>query len=111
MIGYLTREEEKIIKQFKKQLLQEYPGQIISIIVYGSKARGDHQPESDIDVLVIVKKDDWNFFDAIRRRGYELDADIDYKMSIQVMTQQKFEYLQENGFQFIQNILRDAVKA
>lgn len=111
MIGYLTGEEEKIIKQFKKQLLQEYPGQIVSVIVYGSKARGDHQPESDIDVLVIVKKDDWKFFDAIRRRGYELDAEIDYKMSIQVMSQRKFEYLHDNGFQFIHNVLRDAVTA
>ena len=111
MIGYLTREEEKIIKQFKKQLIQEYPGQIVSVIVYGSKARGDHQPESDIDVLVIVKNDDWKFFNVIRKIGYELDEKIDYKLSIQVMTQQKFEYLQENGFQFIQNVLRDAVKA
>ena len=39
---------------FQKALLEAFPGQIRRIILYGSHARGDPAPDSDVDVLVVV---------------------------------------------------------
>jgi hypothetical protein len=36
---------------------------------------------------------------------------IDYRLSIQVMSEAKIEYMREKNFQFAQNIFRDAVSA
>ena len=67
--------------------------------------------ESDIDVLVIAKESDWKFADKVRKIGYALDEEIDYRLSIQVMSAAKIAYLREKNFQFAQNIFRDAVSA
>lgn len=79
--------------------------------MYGSKARGDFHGDSDIDVLVIAKDSDWKFADKVREIGYAMDADIDYRLSIQVMSEEKVHYLRENNFQFALNVFRDAVSA
>jgi predicted nucleotidyltransferase len=39
---------------FQRTLLDAYSGQIRRIILYGSYARGDAAPDSDVDVMVVV---------------------------------------------------------
>ena len=111
MLGSLSEKEEQVIKQFKQELVERFPDKVVTVLVYGSKARGDYHDESDIDVLVITKESDWKFTDKIREIGYALDEEIDYRLSIQVMSEEKVAYLRENNFQFAQNIFRDAVSA
>ena len=111
MIGSLSEKEEQVIKQFKQELIARFPEKIVTVLVYGSKARGDYHDESDIDVLVISKESDWKFTDRVREIGYALDEEIDYRLSIQVMSEEKIAYLRDNNFQFAQNIFRDSVSA
>jgi predicted nucleotidyltransferase len=40
--------------------------------LFGSKARGDDKPDSDIDMLVIVASDDWH----IRDKVYDVATDM-----------------------------------
>ena len=43
--------------QIIKKIIQEAVGESLSkIILFGSRARGDNRPDSDYDLLVIVKK-------------------------------------------------------
>ena len=109
MLGNLSRSEEKVVLDFKQRLLALFPGKIQGILLYGSKARGNDHQESDIDILVISSDDDWRLSDAIRRVGYELDGDIGYKLSIQVISRDRLHYLKEHRFQFAENIFSDAV--
>lgn len=111
MRGSLSEKEEQVIKKFKQELVERFPDKVVSVFVYGSKARGDYHEESDIDVLVIAKESDWKFADKVREIGYALDEEIDYRLSIQVMSEKKIAYLRDKNFQFAQNIFRDAVSA
>jgi len=111
MLGSLSEKEEQVIKKFKQELVERFPDKVVTVLVYGSKARGDYHDESDIDVLVIANKSDWKFADKVRQIGYALDEEIDYRLSIQVMSEAKITYLRENNFQFAQSIFRDAVSA
>jgi hypothetical protein len=45
----LKDNERKALRELKERLLKKYPG--VEIILYGSKARGDFDKESDIDLL------------------------------------------------------------
>ncbi len=52
----LQPDELLAVEEFKERLLAELPGQVKDIILFGSKARGDAHPGSDIDLLVIVDR-------------------------------------------------------
>lgn len=45
---------ENALADFQRRLLEMFPGQIKQLILYGSYARGEAQPDSDVDVMVIV---------------------------------------------------------
>ena len=49
----LKDNERKALHELKERLLKKYPE--VEIILYGSKARGDFDKESDIDLLILVK--------------------------------------------------------
>ena len=39
--------------------------EILSIRLFGSKARGDFEADSDLDVLVLATHDEWQFRQAV----------------------------------------------
>ena len=109
MKGALTREEEHLLAEFGQRIRAAFPGQIVDVMLFGSRARGDQTAESDIDIAVITRDLDWRLADEIRNIGYELDETIDYRFSIVVLPQARMRYLQEHDFQFLRNLSSDAV--
>ena len=49
----LDAETERAARVFLKRLEGKYP--VVDAILYGSRARGDHTPDSDADIAVILK--------------------------------------------------------
>ncbi|MDR4509314.1 MAG: nucleotidyltransferase domain-containing protein [Candidatus Brocadiaceae bacterium] len=105
----LSQKEREIIERFKQIISKKFPDEIVEVLVFGSKARGDATKESDIDVLVITSSNNWKRGDEIREIGYGLDDEIDYKLSIQVISQEHFDYLKQNNFQFIKSIKNESI--
>ena len=109
MIGNLTEEEERILLEFKREIHNIFPDKILGVLLYGSKARGDDRADSDIDIIVITRVNDWRLGDNIRKIGYSLDEPLDYRFSIQVIAEARIKYIQENNFQFAKNFLNDGI--
>ncbi|HRN27876.1 MAG: DUF433 domain-containing protein [Ignavibacteriaceae bacterium] len=65
----LLWETKIILSLVKKELKQLYSDNLVEIILYGSYARGDYNANSDIDLLVILKK--------IESIGKEIDRIVD----------------------------------
>jgi len=53
----LPRKVKAALADFQRRLLELFPGEISQLILYGSYARGEATPASDVDVMVVVK---WN---------------------------------------------------
>ena len=70
------------------------------MITYGSKARGDDHPDSDLDVLLIVKNEAAHLKRQWRRIGYALAATSDAVPSILAYTQDERETRRERGAPF-----------
>lgn len=104
----LTRQEKSALNQFKTQLKQVLSAQLMEIRLFGSKARGDDRPDSDIDLLVIVATDDWH----IRDKVYDVATDIllqrDVCISPKVISKNRFEQLCKEGTSFMSNVSKDA---
>ncbi|MCD6569744.1 MAG: nucleotidyltransferase domain-containing protein [Deltaproteobacteria bacterium] len=105
----LTTKEKEIIEKFKRRIEDRFPDEILKILVFGSKARGDATEKSDIDIIVVTSSDDWRKGDEIREIGYGLDEEINYKLSIQVIPESHISYLKHNNFQFIKNIEAEGI--
>ena len=50
----LTRKSRLSLAEFQKRALALFPDQISQMILFGSYARGEATPDSDLDVMVVV---------------------------------------------------------
>lgn len=50
-------ENNKILADLKKHLIQNYNGSINEIVFFGSHASGKSTPDSDYDVLIVLEND------------------------------------------------------
>ena len=105
----LTKKERGVIEEFKRRVEGQFPGELVSMLVFGSKARGDATEESDIDVIVISRSDDKKLAKDIRYTGYDLEIEHGVILSTQVYSEKHINYLRNIPTQFIQNVDREAV--
>ena len=105
----LTADEQAWLDAYCQTLKEQYPGIVNRMVIYGSKARGDDHPDSDLDVLLIVKNDAGHLKRQLRRIGYELAATSEAVPSILAYTQDEWESRRESGAPFQQAVERDAV--
>jgi len=78
MLGYLNSLEEKAIGELKKKLTDMLADKLYKIILYGSKARGDYDRESDIDLLVVVNNLDLPTSEIISSIVYDIELKSHY---------------------------------
>ena len=49
----MNPQEKEILKEFREKVTERFPSS--QVILFGSRARGDAGPQSDADVVVILK--------------------------------------------------------
>lgn len=101
--------EKPIIEEFKRRIEQRFPGELIRLVLFGSKARGDATPESDVDLLVVIRSENWRLGDEIRGVGYALELEHGVVLSIQVISLDHYERLRASGTQFFQVLEQEGV--
>ncbi|MCP2519535.1 nucleotidyltransferase domain-containing protein [Candidatus Aminicenantes bacterium AC-708-M15] len=73
----LSEKEKDALRELKKKLSKIFPN--IEIIIFGSKARGDFEPESDIDLLILI---DNEVDTTIEEKINEVIYDIELKYNV-----------------------------
>lgn len=105
----LSEDEQKAIKAFKYRLLDKYPKEIKDLRLFGSKARGDSHPESDIDLLIIVERRTEEIDDFI----IELVCDVlnEFGVYLETVTYEKnsFESDLRMQYPFLLNVDRESI--
>jgi len=105
----LSTKEKLALAQFKAGLKQTLSGRLVELKLFGSKARGDDQPDSDMDVLVIVASDDWHIRDTVYDVATDMLLQMDVCISPKVISKKKFDQLCREGTSFVHNVSRDAI--
>ncbi len=105
----LSAKEKRIIEEFKKKIEETFPGELASVTVFGSKARGDATKESDLDLLVVIHSEDWKLGDRIRDLGYALELKYGIVLSIQIMSPKHIEKLKKVRSQFFKEVEQEGI--
>jgi predicted nucleotidyltransferase len=105
----LSAKEKSVLTHFKDNLEQALGNKLIELKLFGSKARGDDRPDSDVDVLVIVASDDWHISDTVYDIATDIFLQTDLCISPKVISKSIFEKLQKENTSFIRNISSDAI--
>lgn len=110
MLGYLTKKEEIKVIDFAKKIRDVLKDQFVLLEIFGSKVKGNPTPDSDIDILVVVKNKDLNIKSKIYDTLFEIDPYYEYKISLIVYS--VFEYEQNLRLKspFIENIEKEGIK-
>jgi len=101
--------EKSVLKQFKACLNQSLGARLIELKLFGSKARGDDRPDSDIDVLVIVTDDDWRICDVVYGVATDILLQTDISISPKVISKNLLEQLQKEDTFFLRNVSKDSI--
>jgi predicted nucleotidyltransferase len=89
LVELLSHAEQQAIESFLARLWAQYPERIFQAILFGSTARGDSQPESDIDILLIADEDGWRFQHAISDVASDVSLEYDVLIGPRVIAQSR----------------------
>ncbi len=70
---------QKILLDLKKHLIQYYGDSVKDVVLFGSQARGDSTENSDYDILIVLDSD---YSSKDENKIYDLCYDIDLKYNI-----------------------------
>ncbi|KAF0127258.1 MAG: DNA polymerase beta domain-containing protein region [Elusimicrobia bacterium] len=92
--NHLTVREKEALTRLITGLRNLYGANLDSVILYGSKARGDATRDSDIDVMVVLNDytNRSEEFDKVSRLVYRIEEEYDYALLIAFIIRKKEEY-------------------
>ncbi len=106
----LNKIEQKAVSEFKQSLTKELGSNLVMIQLFGSKARGDFHSESDIDLFIVVNKNDKRTNDIISTASYNSMLKYRELLSPVVYSQEKYQSLKNNPTSFLFNVLNEGIK-
>jgi predicted nucleotidyltransferase len=102
--------EREAVARFASSLYQSFPGLVQSLRLFGSKARGDARPDSDIDLLVVVKHESYQLWEAIQNLAADVSLNYDVFLSVKVMATSRYAYLRNLDVLLIRNIEQEGIE-
>ena len=97
------------VERFSATLRERWGNEILEIHLFGSKARGDARPESDVDLLVVTERNDWRLKDEIGRVATEVLLTEGIYLSIKVLGKSLYQRLVALEAPFIKNVLGEGI--
>lgn len=106
---HLTDKEQKATADFISRLADEniFP---LSVILFGSKARGDYDAESDVDLLLVLPDVSLSLRDHVRDIAADVSLDYSTYLSTRVWSKAYFEEQTRIKTSLFQEVKKDGVE-
>ena len=105
----LTETEQKAITEYLVELKQVYGDNLVNVILYGSKVRGDSVPGSDIDILVVLKNTKRTFQEIDTITDFSADICLKYNLVIASYPVNQTKINSYYKTSFISNVLKEGI--
>jgi predicted nucleotidyltransferase len=106
--SYLTPNESAAVERLKQILTRDFG--LVKLVLYGSKARGDSHPESDIDVLLVLRDEfDWRTKHAIYDVCFNVNLEYDVLIQPVIYSQARYDDPLIKATPLYQSLLEEGV--
>lgn len=107
----LPEVERHILEKLRSSIHQVFPDWTVQVTLFGSRARGDAQPDSDMDILLEVDKERVEFPEkqAIRRIAGEFSIVTGIVISLFIVDRRIL--LERGDFSIFENIRDEGIPA
>lgn len=106
----LTKREKDALRDFVERLHQSLGENLVKVILFGSKVRGEAKRGSDIDLLVIVRDRGIESSHEIYKAASRTDLRWRVDISPKIYSTDEYERQREIGIPFIKEMERDGVR-
>jgi len=104
----LSSAEKRVITQLRNEIIK-MAGKRIRLILFGSKARGDYDSESDMDIAIIVPGLTRKLKDEILGKVADLEIEYLMPLSTLVLSKDDFEILKKKERRLALDIEREGI--
>ncbi|MGA9407995.1 MAG: nucleotidyltransferase domain-containing protein [Bacteroidota bacterium] len=108
-LEHLTGDEKKAISEIKERVIGVAGSRLKGLYVFGSKARGDYDAESDVDVAILV--DDLD--NPMKRRIIDIVVEVETRylviISSLVLSWKEFSHLLERERRLALDIEKEGI--
>jgi predicted nucleotidyltransferase len=108
-LSHLTEREQRAVRAYVDALRSQHDGSILTIAFFGSKARGDGEPDSDIDVLVVTERDDWRLWWDLVTVAAEVSLEYDVLLDPHVIGRERWAKMAQEHDPLWQNICGERI--
>lgn len=113
-LSRLASNERAALVALVDRLRQRYGDDLLRVVLFGSKARGDSDEESDIDVLVVVVRtpndDYWQHRRQLSAIAGDLDLEYDVILSTLLMDEPEFTEMRRANLLLNRRIQQDGIE-
>ena len=99
---------KKAVDEFVKRIEKNHHDEIESIILFGSVARGEAREDSDIYILIIIKKEDFKLRRLFIGTAFDIFMETGKNISVKFIFYDDFQ--RRKNFSFLKNVITDGVK-
>jgi predicted nucleotidyltransferase len=104
----MEKDRMKVVGEFVKRASDAYGDHIESITLFGSVARGTARTDSDIDLLVVVDREDFRLRRELIGIAFDILMETGLDLSVKVISSSDFQA--RKSFSFLRNVLEEGVK-
>jgi uncharacterized protein len=98
-----------LAKEFVRRLAEQVDPQLFSVTLFGSRARGDADEESDLDLFVALEANDPDACIKTTARNIACDLTLEYGILVSVFVADKTFLIQHQGFSLLETIEEEGV--
>jgi predicted nucleotidyltransferase len=105
----LTLLERHALQQFKTVLGTLLADNLISLRLFGSRARGEGTEESDLDVLIVLREKNRALCRRIVAEALEIDLAYDTNLAPTILSVEEYQQNRDCSTPFYRNVEREGV--
>ncbi len=102
----MTPELISLLTQLPTSLSQTLGDNLLRVTLYGSQARGDAAPDSDVDVLIVLRRAADSDRETVHRIAYQLmwDQDFQHVLALNVIDVDHYALLRDRQSSYLGNV-------